>query len=69
MRTPICNSCNESALVTYASSARLEEILRAGPNSAISYPDYSLAKRLSLIAQLIKAGLTTSIYYTRPGRL
>ena len=44
-----------------------EEILRAGPNSAISYPDFSLAKRLSLIAQVIKAGLTTSIYYTQLG--
>jgi len=56
-----------SALVTYASSARLEEVLRAGPTSAMSYPDFGLAKRLSLIAQLIKAGLTTSIYYTQLG--
>jgi uncharacterized protein (DUF1501 family) len=56
-----------SALITYASSARLEEILRAGPTSAMGYPDFGLAKRLKLIAQLIKAGLTTSIYYTQLG--
>jgi uncharacterized protein (DUF1501 family) len=56
-----------SALITYASSARLEEILRAGPNPAVGYPHFGLTKRLSLIAQLIKAGLTTSIYYTQLG--
>ncbi len=56
-----------SGLVAYASSARLEEVLRAGPTAAVSYPDLGLAKRLSLIAQLIKAGLTTSIYYTQLG--
>src|SRR5262249_2948641 len=56
-----------SALVTYASSARLEEVLRAGPTSLRSYPDFGLAKRLSLIAQLIKAGLGTSVYYTQLG--
>lgn len=56
-----------SALVTYASSARLEEILRGGPTSALGYPPYLLANRLHLIAQLIKAGLTTSIYYAQLG--
>jgi uncharacterized protein (DUF1501 family) len=56
-----------SALMTYATSARLEEVLRAGPGSARSYPEFGLAKRLNLIAQLIKAGLTTSIYYTQLG--
>jgi uncharacterized protein (DUF1501 family) len=56
-----------SALATYASSSRLEEVLRTGPTSAMGYPDFGLAKPLSLIAQLIKAGLTTSIYYTQLG--
>jgi uncharacterized protein (DUF1501 family) len=54
------------SLITYASSARLER-LQGDPKAATSrYPDfYGLARRLQLIAQLIKAGLTTSIYYTQ----
>jgi uncharacterized protein (DUF1501 family) len=56
-----------NTVITYASSARLEGILngRAAPTG---YPDfYGLAHRLKLIAQLIKAGLTTSLYYTQLG--
>jgi len=56
-----------STVLTYASSARLEGVARARTASA-GYPEfYGLAKRLQLIAQLIKAGLTTSIYYTQLG--
>ena len=33
-----------------------------------AYPEsFALARRLKLIAQLIKAGLTTSLYYTQLG--
>jgi uncharacterized protein (DUF1501 family) len=54
-----------STLLTYNSSARLEGILRRQKAPA-GYPDsYGLAGRLKLIAQLIKAGLTTAIYYTQ----
>jgi uncharacterized protein (DUF1501 family) len=54
-----------SAVLTYTSSARLE---RVAAGSAAGYPEsYGLARRLRLIAQLIKAGLTTSIYYTQLG--
>jgi uncharacterized protein (DUF1501 family) len=54
-----------SAVLTYASSARLETVVA---KTAAGYPEnYGLAQRLRLIAQLIKAGLTTSIYYTRLG--
>jgi len=54
-----------STLLTYASSARLEGILK-GRAAATGYPEFlGLAQRLKLIAQLIKAGLTTSIYYTQ----
>lgn len=54
-----------SAVLTYASSARLEGIAAGG---GAGYPEfYGLARRLKLIAQLIKAGLTTSIYFTRLG--
>jgi uncharacterized protein (DUF1501 family) len=55
-----------SAVLTYESSARLEGVVAAGPGAG--YPEgYGLAQRLRLIAQLIKAGLTTSIYYTQLG--
>jgi uncharacterized protein (DUF1501 family) len=53
-----------STLITHASSARLESI---GQTAAGDYPFFTLAQRLKLIAQLIKAGLTTSIYYTQLG--
>jgi uncharacterized protein (DUF1501 family) len=53
------------SLITYASSARLERLQQDNPATRPNYPDYyGLARRLQLIAQLIKAGLTTSIYYT-----
>lgn len=50
------------ALTTYESCARLE---RLQPLTSARYPDfYGLARRLKLIAQLIKADLSTPIYYT-----
>jgi uncharacterized protein (DUF1501 family) len=56
-----------STLLTYASSARLESVMAKG-GGATGYPDsYGLAQRLKLIAQLVKAGLTTSLYYTHLG--
>ena len=56
-----------STLLTYSSSARLESVMVKG-GVATSYPEsYSLAQRLKLIAQLIKAGLTTSLYYASLG--
>jgi uncharacterized protein (DUF1501 family) len=56
-----------STLVTYTSSARLEAVLQ-GHTAISAYPEFfGLAQRLKLIAQLIKAGLTTSIYYTHLG--
>lgn len=56
-----------STLLTYASSARLESVMSKS-GGATGYPEsYGLAQRLKLIAQLIKAGLTTSLYYTHLG--
>jgi uncharacterized protein (DUF1501 family) len=54
-----------SAALSYASSARLETVVTAGPGP--DYPQSGLAQRLRAIAQFIKAGLTTSIYYTQLG--
>jgi uncharacterized protein (DUF1501 family) len=56
-----------TSAISYASGARLEGIARANDTGS-SYPEfYGLARRLKLIAQLIKAGLRTSIYYTQIG--
>ena len=56
-----------SAVVTYASSARLETLVQ-DQTASPAYPEsFALARRLKLIAQLIKAGLTTSLYYTQLG--
>ncbi len=53
------------SVITYASSARLERLGNDKSSTASTYPEfYGLARRLRLIAQLIKAGLSTSIYYT-----
>ncbi len=53
------------SVITYASSARLALLGQGQTSDGAIYPEfYSLARRLRLIAQLIKAGLSTSIYYT-----
>ena len=54
-----------STLLTY-SQQRPPRRYSSRPEAPLGYPDfYGLAGRLKLIAQLIKAGLTTSIYYTQ----
>ncbi len=53
------------SVITYASSARLERLQQNQTSAGATYPEfYGLARRLRLISQLIKAGLSTSIYYT-----
>ncbi len=37
---------------------------RGNPRAASRYPNYGLSRRLELIAQVIKAGFNTRIYYT-----
>src|SRR5262249_17335048 len=57
-----------STLITYASSARLEAEMSGHTNGVGGYPEFfGLAQRFRLIARLIKAGLTTSLYYTQLG--
>ena len=51
-----------STLAAYDSSKRLEQLAQPSGNS--KYPNFGLAKRLELIAQIIKAGFGTRIYYT-----
>ncbi len=53
------------SVITYASSARLERVQQGAAAAGDGYPEfYGLARRLKLIAQLVKAGLSTPIYYT-----
>jgi uncharacterized protein (DUF1501 family) len=55
---------SRSTVISYASSARLEAVLH--DVGTTDDPDsYGLARRLRLIARMIKAGLSTSIYYTQ----
>src|SRR5262249_1101689 len=61
----LLNFVERSASLSYESSARFENVLASG--SGTDYPASGLARRLRVIAQLIKAGLTTSIYYTQLG--
>jgi uncharacterized protein (DUF1501 family) len=64
---PLLQFVARSTVVSYASSARLESVAR-DKDDAAKYPDfYGLARRLRLIARLIRAGLTTSIYYVQLG--
>jgi uncharacterized protein (DUF1501 family) len=56
-----------STVLTYTSSDRLEHVLR-GKAVPVRYPENNgLGQRLRLVAQLIQAGLGTSIYYTQLG--
>jgi uncharacterized protein (DUF1501 family) len=53
------------SVITYASSARLERLQQNQASAGSTYPEfYGLARRLRLVSQLIKAGLSTAIYYT-----
>jgi uncharacterized protein (DUF1501 family) len=63
---PLLQFVARSTVTTYARSARLEAVLHDDntPEAPDSYP---LTRRLRLIASMIKAGLSTSIYYTQLG--
>ena len=60
---PLLGFLRRSTLTAYDSSQRLEQVTKAAATDA-KYPDHGLARRLSLIAQIIKAGFGTRIFYT-----
>jgi uncharacterized protein (DUF1501 family) len=60
---PLLGFLRRSTLAAYDSSRRLEELVKPAQNGS-KYPNYALAKRFELIAQIIKAGFGTRIYYT-----
>jgi uncharacterized protein (DUF1501 family) len=60
---PLLGFLRRSTLTAYDSSQRLEQVTKAASTDA-KYPDHGLARRLSLIGQIIKAGFGTKIFYT-----
>jgi uncharacterized protein (DUF1501 family) len=60
---PLLGFISRTTLSAYESSSRLEELAKKGKGGA-KYPNYGLAKRLELIAQIIKADFGTRIFYT-----
>jgi uncharacterized protein (DUF1501 family) len=63
---PLLQFMSRSAVTSYASSARLEAAL-PDDGTAEDSDAYGLTQRLRLIARMIRAGLSTSIYYTQLG--
>jgi uncharacterized protein (DUF1501 family) len=61
---PLLQFVARSAVTSYASTARLERI---ADDTGARYPEYELARRLRLIARLIRAEMATPIYYTQLG--
>jgi uncharacterized protein (DUF1501 family) len=60
---PLLGFLRRSTLTAYESSRRLEQVVQ--PSAAGSkYPNFGLARRLELIAHVIKAGFGTRIFYT-----
>ncbi|MFO0950393.1 MAG: DUF1501 domain-containing protein [Isosphaeraceae bacterium] len=60
---PLLGFVRRSTLTAYASSRRLEQVTRAKGDGS-TYPNFGLARRLEQVAQLIKAGFGTRIFYT-----
>ena len=60
---PLLGFVRRSTLTAYDSSRRLEQLTQPSAKTS-KYPNHGLAKRLELIAQIVKAGFGTRIYYT-----
>jgi uncharacterized protein (DUF1501 family) len=60
---PLVGFISRTTLAAYESSGRLEQ-LAGKQQSAVKYPNFSLARRLELAAQIIKADFGTRIFYT-----
>jgi uncharacterized protein (DUF1501 family) len=61
---PLLGFVRRSTLAAYDSSKKLEQLDKQQAGKKSNYPDFGLARRLELIAQIIKAGFGTRIYYT-----
>ncbi len=62
---PLLGFIRRTSLSAYESSSRLEQIApKAGGGTKAKYPNFGLARRLELVAQMIKADFGTRIFYT-----
>ncbi len=59
---PLLDFLRRSTLNAYSSSAEVQEALKE-ERSATQYPEFALAQKLKLVAQLIDARLSTRFYY------
>ena len=59
-----CSASSAAARSPRMTQARETEQLDKDKGSKTTYPNFNLAKRLELIARIIKAGFGTRIYYT-----
>jgi uncharacterized protein (DUF1501 family) len=62
MDDPLLGFIRQTTLSAYESSSRLEQV--APKSGGMKYPNFGLARRLELVAQMIKAGFGTRIFYT-----
>jgi uncharacterized protein (DUF1501 family) len=60
---PLLGFISRTTLAAYESSGRLEQLAQK-KQSGLKYPNFGLARRLELIAQIIKADFGTRIFYT-----
>jgi len=60
---PLLAAAIQSGVAVHATARQIEN-LKPGDGQNVRYPDNDLAERFRLIAQLIRSGFATSIYYT-----
>jgi len=60
---PLLGFIRQTTLSAYESSDRIEQLAKK-PAGTTKYPNFGLARRLELIARIIKAGFGTRIFYT-----
>jgi uncharacterized protein (DUF1501 family) len=60
---PLLGFIRQTTLSAYESSSRLEQVAPKAGNGP-KYPNFGLSRRLELVAQMIKAGFGTRIFYT-----
>ncbi len=63
---PLLQTALQSTLAVHTTAQQIEKINPAAQDDA-KYPNNELSQRLRLIAQLVRAGFTTPIYYTELG--
>ncbi len=60
---PLLGFIRQTTLSAYESSDRIEQLTKK-PAGSTKYPNFGLARRLEVIARIIKAGFGTRIFYT-----